>query len=97
MIANCRHRYGARLPASLCPVLLLLAGAPSARAQCMEKTVSEFATATSRDAAERNAMAKLAQKLKKLRGDARKAEEKPQVECRQPLMWQCTASVKVCL
>ena len=70
MIAVCRPHTIMRIPVGIFPIMLLLATPPLAQTPCTEKTISEFATATSRETAERNATAKLAQRLKKLGGTA---------------------------
>jgi hypothetical protein len=77
--------------------MLPLAAHALAQPPCTEKTLSEFATATSRETAERNATAKLAQRLKKLGSTVSRPPSAPKVECEHPLMWHCTASVKACL
>src|SRR5262249_6680549 len=83
----------------ICAILILLFPATTVRAQskCTETIVSESATATSRETAERNAQARLLQKLRKLRGGIRQPEAAPQIDCKHPLMWHCTATVKTCL
>jgi hypothetical protein len=86
-----------RISARVFPIILLLAAPALAQTPCTEKTISEFATATSRETAERNATAKLVQRLKKLGGAVSRPAGTPQIECEHPLMWHCTASVKACL
>lgn len=86
-----------RIPIAIFPIMPLLAAPVLAQTPCTEKTISEFATATSRETAERNATAKLAQRLKKLGGTASRPTGAPKIECEHPLMWHCTASVKACI
>jgi hypothetical protein len=97
MIAVCRQHMIMRIPAGIFPIMLLLAAPALAQTPCTGKILSEFATATSRETAERNATAKLAQRLKKLGGTVSRPTGTPQIECKHPLMWHCTASMKACL
>jgi hypothetical protein len=86
-----------RISARVFPIILLLAAPALAQTPCTEKTISEFATATSREIAERNATAKLAQRLKKLGSTVSRPPATPKIECEHPLLWHCTASVKACV
>jgi hypothetical protein len=97
MIAVCRQHTIMRISAGIFPIMLLLAAPTLAQTPCTEKTISEFATATSRETAERNATAKLVQRLKKLGGKVSRPTGTPKIECEHPLMWHCTASVTACL
>jgi hypothetical protein len=97
MIAVCRQHTIMRIPVGIFLIILPLATPVPAQTPCTEKTLSEFATATSRETAERNATAKLAQRLKKLGGKVSRPTGPPQIECKHPLMWHCTASVKACI
>ena len=97
MITVCRQHTIMRISARIFPIMLLLAAPVLAETPCTEKTISEFATATSRETAERNATAKLAQRLKKLGRTGSRPTATPKIECEHPLMWHCTASVKACL
>jgi hypothetical protein len=96
MIATCGRLRLVRLPVSLFPILVLLATAAFSQPKCTEKIISDSGIATSRETAERNANAKLTQKLKRL-GDSASGVGTPEVECKQPLLWHCTVSVKACV
>lgn len=95
MISTAASNGNGRGAAIACSIIAL-AFTGGAEPKCTNIVVTEYATATSRPIAERNVRAKLLQKLKKLNGGSGSHAESANIDCKQPLLWHCKATVTFC-